>query len=58
MKSQRIRLRNLDNEVLKHFVSINDKITYDSLDELIVTEIKNGEGTNKYNDSELRSRMN
>lgn len=43
--------------MLKHFVSVNDKINYDSLDELIVTEIKNGEGTNKYNDSELRSRI-
>ena len=57
MRSDRIRIRNLDREVLEYFRNINQKITFDSLDESIVTEIKNGEGTNKYNDAELRSRI-
>lgn len=57
MRSDRIRIRNLDREVLEYFRNINQKITFDSLDASIVTEIKNGEGTNKYNDAELRSRI-
>lgn len=57
MRSDRIRIRNLDKEILEYFRNINQKITFDSLDESIVTEIKNGEGVNKYNDAELRSRI-
>lgn len=57
MKSDKIRVRNLDEEVLNYFININDKITYDSLDPSIVTDIKNGEGLEKYNDEELRNRI-
>ena len=57
MRSDRIRIRNLDDEVLRFFRNIDEKITYDALDSTIIEEIKNGEGTNKYNDSELRSRI-
>lgn len=53
----KIKVRNLDEEVLEYFRRNDGKITFDGLDPSVVTEIKNGKGTNKYNDAELRSRI-
>ena len=53
----KIKVRNLDEEVLEYFRRNDGKITFDGLDPSVVTEIKNGSGTNKYNDAELRSRI-
>ena len=53
----KVKVRNLDEDVLSLFRKNNEKIPYDSLDQEIINEIKNGAGTNKYNDAELRSRI-
>lgn len=53
----KIKVRNLDEEVLEYFRRNDGKITFDGLDPSVVTEIKNGKGTNKYNDAELRNRI-
>ena len=51
----KVKVRNLDEDVLSLFRKNNEKIPYDSLDQEIINEIKNGAGTNKYNDAELSS---
>lgn len=53
----KVKVRNLDEDVLNLFRKNGEKIPYDSLDQEIINEIKNGAGTNKYNDEELRSRI-
>lgn len=53
----KVKVRNLDEDVLNLFRKNGEKIPYDSLDQEIINEIKNGAGTNKYNDAELRSRI-
>jgi len=57
--SNKIRIRNLDEEVLKYFRKYENKIVFDDLDEAVIKEIKNGTGTelNQYNDAELRNRI-
>ena len=58
MKPNKIKVHNLDKEVLDYFYSKNIKIPYEGLDQLIIDDIKNGIGaTQKYNDSEIRYRI-
>lgn len=58
MKPNKIKLYNLDKDVLNYFYDKNTKIPYDSLDQSIIDDIKNGIGaTQKYNDSEIRYRI-
>lgn len=57
---QKIRLRNLDQEVLDNFRNNTELIGFDSLTEDVVIEIKNQtteSSLNKYNDRELRNRI-
>lgn len=60
MSVNKIRLRNLDDEVLKYFRKVTDRIGYDQLNSDVVTQIKNSGGSSSgtvYNDSELRNRL-
>lgn len=60
MSVNKIRLRNLDDEVLKYFRKVTDRIGYDQLNSDVVTQIKNSGGPSSgtvYNDSELRNRL-
>lgn len=57
---QKIRLRNLDEEVINAFRQNSKLIDFDSLSEDVVTAIKNQSpdgSLNKYNDRELRNRI-
>lgn len=60
MAVNKIRLRNLDNEVLDYFRQNQNSITYDDLSQDVVTDIKNNiqvGNVNKYDDNELRTRI-
>ena len=58
MDNNRIRLRNLDKEVLDYFKKREDKIGFDELSSNVVEEIKTDASAGlAYNDSELRSRI-
>lgn len=59
MATNKIKLRNLDDEVLKSLYPTSKKIGFDSLDPEVVTEIKNKTNTSgsSYNDTELRNRI-
>ena len=58
MDNNRIRLRNLDPEVIGYFKKREDKITFDDLAGNVVEEIKTDASAGlAYNDSELRSRI-
>lgn len=58
MDNYRIKLRNLDPEVLAYFRNINDKIGFDELNSDVVIEIKNDAASGlAYNDAELRNRI-
>lgn len=58
MDNYRIRLRNLDPEVLEYFRKTNEKIGFDGLNSDVVVEIKNDAASGlAYNDAELRNRI-
>lgn len=59
MATNKIKLRNLDDEVLHALYSVSKKIGFDQLDSEVVTEIKNKTNTSgsSYNDTELRNRV-
>lgn len=57
MAINKIKIRNLDEEVFGYFYKTGDKIGYDQLDETVITEIKNNGTTTGYNDTELRNRI-
>lgn len=58
MNPNKIKKRNLDEEILNYFFSTDKKISYDYLDENVVSDIKNGpNATHAYNDTELRYRI-
>ena len=41
MSINKVRIRNLDDEILNYFRKTEDKIGYDQLNKDVVTEIKN-----------------
>ena len=59
MINNKIKVRNLDPEVLGYFRNNSNKISYDDLDSTVVTDIKNNatSGANRYDDTELRNRI-
>lgn len=60
MTVDKIKIRNLDEEVIKNFRNSSELIGFDSLEESVVKEIKNKAANgniNKYNDRELRNRI-
>ena len=58
MDNKKIRLRNLDPEVLDYFKKSEDKISFDDLSSSVVEEIKTDASAGlAYNDAELRSRI-
>lgn len=58
MKPNKIKIHNLDKEVLDYFYTKNKPISYDQLDRPIIDDIKNGVGaTHAYNDAEIRYRV-
>lgn len=59
MSINKVRIRNLDDEILNYFRKTEDKIGYDQLNKDVVTEIKNNKSnTNSpYDDAELRNRI-
>lgn len=59
MADNKVRLRNLDEEVLKYLHATSGTIGFDQLSPDVVTAIKNNTSTSgsSYNDSELRNRI-
>lgn len=58
MNNYRIKLRNLDPEVLEYFRKTNEKIGFDELNSDVVIEIKTDASSGlSYNDTELRNRI-
>lgn len=59
MSDNKVRLRNLDEEVLRYLHATSGTIGFDQLSPDVVTEIKNKTSTSgtPYNDSELRNRI-
>ena len=58
MDNNKIRLRNLDHEVIDYFKKTEDKISFDDLESNIVEEIKTDASSGlAYNDEELRNRI-
>ena len=58
MDNNKIRLRNLDAEVLEYFKKTEDKISFDDLESNVVEEIKTDASSGlAYNDEELRNRI-
>ena len=57
MALDKIKVRNLDDDIFDFFRRNDQKITFDALDSDIVTQIKNGSATQIYNDAELRNRI-
>jgi hypothetical protein len=55
----KVKLRNLDDEVLRYLRAASDKVGFDQLSPDVVSEIKNHTGTSgaSYDDSELRKRI-
>lgn len=57
MALDKIKIRNLDDDIFDFFRRNDQKITFDALDSDIVAQIKNGAATQIYNDAELRNRI-
>lgn len=57
MALDKIKVRNLDDDIFNFFRRNDQKITFDALDPNIVAQIKNGSATQIYNDAELRNRI-
>lgn len=57
MTPNKIKLHNLDQEVLNYFFKKENKIVYDNLSDDIITDIKNDTSGLGYNDTELRNRI-
>ena len=57
MAPNKIKLHNLDEEVINYFLNKDTKIIYDYLAEDIISDIKNDSSDIGYNDTELRNRI-